>query len=338
MPYIARTNMTSLHDIEIRDGSTPPLWARERAQALAHKLATVNGWKSSAVIASHWAIVLGAGAAAVMSRNVFVYVAAMVVIAMQQQAFAVLVHDGAHHLLYRNRRVNDLVCDLFLAFPGGISTALYRFYHLQHHRNLNTPADPDGAFQNEGAFIFLPAAGRSFRRLSARTLAMLNVREMAHYIRRFMVLANLLRPLDAKPDLPLAVRVEYLVWLAAVVGVCLTFGVLRDAILLFVLPGIVWANVFSRLRGLAEHGEVEGDHELAAARTVTPNWFERAVLAPHGVSYHLEHHLYPFVPGRRLRTLHRALMDDPAYRDQCEVAPSYFAFVRSRLRRQATSS
>src|SRR5437763_12406945 len=37
------------------------------------------------------------------------------------------------------------------------------------------------------------------------------------------------------------------------------------------------------------------------------NWLGRALLFPHHVNYHLEHHLYPAVPHYRLPALHRLL-------------------------------
>ena len=52
-------------------------------------------------------------------------------------------HDAAHYLLVRERRLNDLMSNLSLSFPLLISTSCYRDHHMAHHRHLNTPSDPD---------------------------------------------------------------------------------------------------------------------------------------------------------------------------------------------------
>jgi fatty acid desaturase len=68
-----------------------------------------------------------------------------------------------------------------------------------------------------------------------------------------------------------------------------------------------------RLRAIAEHGAVSDlSSPLTAARCNRTagsffNWLGRALLFPHHVNYHLEHHLYPAVPHYRLPELHRLL-------------------------------
>ena len=42
------------------------------------------------------------------------------------------------------------------------------------------------------------------------------------------------------------------------------------------------------------------------------------------INYHLEHHLFPSVPGRNLGRLHRVLMEDPEYRSSAHITHSYF--------------
>jgi len=68
-----------------------------------------------------------------------------------------------------------------------------------------------------------------------------------------------------------------------------------------------------RLRAICEHGAVRDfSSPLTAARSNRAsggivNALGRALLFPHHVNYHLEHHLYPAVPHYRLPHLHRLL-------------------------------
>jgi fatty acid desaturase len=70
-----------------------------------------------------------------------------------------------------------------------------------------------------------------------------------------------------------------------------------------------------RLRAILEHGAVDDlSSPLTAARTNRTwgrplNLLARAVLFPHHVNYHLEHHLYPAVPHYHLPRLHRLLSE-----------------------------
>ena len=68
-----------------------------------------------------------------------------------------------------------------------------------------------------------------------------------------------------------------------------------------------------RLRAILEHGGVyDLSSPLTAARSNRSTgsvgaWIARALLFPHHVNYHLEHHLYPAVPHYNLPRLHQLL-------------------------------
>ena len=82
---------------------------------------------------------------------------------------------------------------------------------------------------------------------------------------------------------------------------------------LWLLPLLTVLQPILRLRAIAEHGAVTDlSSPLTAARCNRTfgslgNWFARALIFPHHVNYHLEHHLYPAVPHYHLPALHRLL-------------------------------
>lgn len=92
-------------------------------------------------------------------------------------------------------------------------------------------------------------------------------------------------------------------------------------LLLWALPLLTVLQPVLRLRAILEHGAVEDlGSPLTAARTNRTwggplNWLARAVLFPHHVNYHLEHHLYPAVPHYHLPRLHRLLQEKGALQD-----------------------
>ena len=52
-------------------------------------------------------------------------------------------HEAAHRLLFRNRRVNDWVGRWLLGFPAFTPIDLYRRGHMAHHRDEFGPDEPD---------------------------------------------------------------------------------------------------------------------------------------------------------------------------------------------------
>jgi fatty acid desaturase len=86
--------------------------------------------------------------------------------------------------------------------------------------------------------------------------------------------------------------------------------------------------VITRVRNIAEHAVVgEADDPLRNTRTTLANWLERAFVAPYFVNYHLEHHLFFYVPCYNLPKLHRILRDG-LHAPYLELAPSYAAVLR----------
>src|SRR3546814_7929215 len=88
-----------------------------------------------------WAIAIGAGAVAIHVDRIPVYLLAGFVIGSRIQCLAVMMHDACHGMLFSNRRLNDLIGDIFVAYPLGFSIDLYRANHMYHHRYTNTLRD-----------------------------------------------------------------------------------------------------------------------------------------------------------------------------------------------------
>jgi fatty acid desaturase len=66
---------------------------------------------------------------------------------------------------------------------------------------------------------------------------------------------------------------------------------------------------------------------LRNTRTTAASLVERLFVAPYWVNYHLEHHLFMFVPCWRLPQAHRALLA-AGLRERMEIQPGYLAVLR----------
>lgn len=96
--------------------------------------------------------------------DVPVFVVAIILVGAGQHQLSGLSHEAVHHILFRNRYLNDLLSDLFCMFPLFSSTHHYRLQHLAHHQFVNDPVrDPDvSQLQTSGHWLPFPMARRAF--------------------------------------------------------------------------------------------------------------------------------------------------------------------------------
>ena len=78
---------------------------------------------------------------------------------------------------------------------------------------------------------------------------------------------------------------------------------------LWLLPMMTWLPLVTRIRNIAEHALIAQNEPdpLRQARTTHATWWERALIAPYWVNYHLEHHLFTQIPCWTLPAAHALL-------------------------------
>lgn len=274
------------------------------------------------LVAHAWALIGASMALFAWWPNPFTFLLGVMVIGGRQLGLAILMHDTAHGLLFVNRRVNDWVGAWLCACPVFTSLALYRPYHLQHHRFTQQAEDPD-----LGLSAPFPISRASLGRKIVRDLT-----GQTAFQRRGEQLRRALGPVDA----PIATRLGNL-WCKekGSLGVNLVLFAGLAAIgywwlypVMWLLPLAIWYQLVSRIRNIAEHAVVpDNDDPLRNTRTTYANPLERLLLAPYWVNYHLEHHLFMFVPCWRLPQAHRALLG-AGVRSKMELQPNYRTVLR----------
>lgn len=300
---------------------------RAAVMPVVRRLSRVSNVRSVVLIAGQWAAIVAAMAGAVHFSTWWAYLLAALVIGSRQQALGILVHDAAHWLLFTNRTVNDLASDLFCAFPIGLSTTLYRKTHFDHHRYTSTAEDPDWVMQRADPDWHWPKTRREAWWLLVRSVLALNWPQSMRTAMTWSPAANLTRrPVDR--SFPWSARCLFVagtIVLYALIG----WGIYQSPrfaltlIALWVAPFLLIFNFLSRIRATAEHIATPAGHELNSTRTILAPWWERWLIAPLGINYHLEHHLFPSVPGSRLRELHAALMADDDFRARAHLTRGY---------------
>ncbi len=270
-----------------------------------------------------WATIAGSMALVVWWPNPATFLLAVMVIGGRQLGLAILMHDAAHGLLFARRDLNDRVGRWLCAWPVFTSLTLYRPYHLQHHRFTQQPDDPD-----LGLSAAFPVSRRSLRRKLIRDLT-----GQTAFLRRGEQLRRALGPVE----LGIAARLGNL-WRGeggpisanlALLGVLSLAGYWWLYPTLWLLPLATWYQLASRVRNIAEHAVVpDNDDPLRNTRTTHVGPLARLLLAPYWVNYHLEHHLFMFVPCWRLPAAHRVLRE-VAHGRPMELKTGYLSVLRA---------
>ena len=281
-------------------------------------------------IAFQWSVILAALGAALWSGQPVVYGLAMLVIASRQHALGIIMHDATHYRLFENRQLNDLVSDLFCAFPILMTTNRYRYYHLAHHRNVNTPEDPYWSFFRGLEDWRWPKSPGQAASVFVRDLLGLTARNEMKMILRWGVFVNHFSTRDEPPPLSRRERISFYLFAALVLaGLWASQGWLAFA-LLWYIPMVLINMPFIRLRTIAEHIGIPDRSGSDATRHVDGTWLERVFISPCNINFHVTHHLFSGVPLYNLPALHRRLLQEEEYRAYLSHKQSYLSLDRNR--------
>ncbi len=256
-------------------------------------------WRGLALVAHCWAVILLAGAAAVVWPITLPL--AIVIIGARQLGLAILLHDAAHGALHPDPKINDWVAEWLCG--GGL--ARYRAYHLQHHKYAQQAEDPD-----LGLSAPFPISRASLRRKVVRDLT-----GQTWFKQRFGPFAARLkarkRGENALPIIGAEIHRQrrWLIANGAAIAVFSLAGYWWVWFALWLVPRATWFQLVTRMRNIAEHALVAKDEPdpLRHARTTHASLIERALIAPYWVNYHCEHHMFMHVPCWRLTRVRRLL-------------------------------
>ncbi|MEL6253943.1 MAG: fatty acid desaturase family protein [Bacteroidota bacterium] len=277
----------------------------------------------------NWGIILTTAIFCSLYFHPLLYVLTITIIGARMHALAILMHDAAHFRFLKNRKHNDLLTNYLTMYFIFSSIEVYRKNHLKHHQHLNTEDEPDWFFKIGRRDFTYPKSRAEFILTVLAYFTMIRgFLDAIWFLKRFAP-ANTpgaKKKASLKSKLP---RIFFYVILATVLSI---FGLWKAYLLYWVIPYLSTFFMFQYVRSVSEHfGELERDHLLNSTRTVKTNLFERFFFAPHNVSYHLEHHLYPGVPYYNLPQLHDLLMEQEIYREKAHITNGYLGGLVNEL-------
>lgn len=246
--------------------------------------------------------------------NPVIYALAVIVIGSRINGLGGLMHDAAHYRAYENRNLNDFIGEI-IAIPTSASMAGYRNSHFAHHRELNSDNDPDWT-RNVGLEEFeFPTSPKNVIKHVMQYLSGLKVKT---------ALGGFHKNAETR-DIPAAVNRARMIFFAGLVAASIAFGFWKLLLLYWVVPLATVFLAIRYVRNVAEHYAVEHENVLNESRTVIAPFWELWLIAPWGLNYHLEHHLFPGVPCFRLAELHRILMTRDPFPQIAHVTHGYFS-------------
>ncbi len=273
------------------------------------------GW----LVISTWAMILALLLLAGRFPHPVTILLAWLVLPGRQLGLSVLMHEAGHNTLFANRRSNQWAGQWLCALPTLNDLNAYATGHLDHHRHAGTPEDPDllnyRAYPVEAKSLLRKMVRDLTGQTGAKLIAGIFKGGLAHFGGTSSDRGPLLiRQIAAQVSLAailIMLGVGWTWWLW--IGTLLTGYML-----------------VARLRQIAEHAAVPDANNPDPrwnTRTVDAPLWQRFLMAPHFVNYHLEHHLLPAVPCYRLPRF-RALLKDRGLLSQVPVFHGYGQVLR----------
>jgi len=260
-----------------------------------------RAWASVIV---NWALVFGSMAVVARWPNPLTVLVALFVIGGRQLGMSILMHEASHRTLFRNRALNDWAGNWLAAYPVWSDLAPYRPYHLKHHAKNWTKDDPDLDLVTPFPITRASLRRKIWRDLSGQT----GYKRFRATLRRDLSMSNAGKTNREGQSAVSALRG---VVLSNLILLALVTAAGHPALYLLWLGA--WMTTYSlalRIRAIAEHTMPrDAADPFQNARTTLARWWERLLLAPNYVNYHLEHHLLMTVPHYKLPVFHRMLRE-----------------------------
>jgi fatty acid desaturase len=270
------------------------------------ELAQLNRIKGHQVILRlglTWTAIIAALEAAILADSMWAWFPAFVAMGCIQNALILWTHEASHYGLTRNKRLNDLLGDVCVSGPAGVTVAHYRWQHVMHHRYLGDP-------EKEVDLM-------AWRCVRGGHLLGVLVQHLAGVYAVGVLARYRTRKDDPRygtlPPRSLASVVGFVGANSGLFLLCTLQGCWYLYFLLWLLPLLTLALAIGNLRTIVEHQPSSEvcDRGLvkipAVVRVVRYGLIGRFCLAPLGFAYHIEHHAFPGIPHHRLRTVRQLL-------------------------------
>lgn len=291
-------------------------------------LRTKSSLMGTLLVAHAWLVIFSLLFIYTLFPSFILYLVVITLIAGRQLGLAILMHEGAHGLIANNVRFNNYISQFFCAFPMAVDTYDYRHYHLKHHRHTQTEDDPDLVLSKP-----FPITKSSFIRKMLRDLTgITGIKQRYQSIQK--TFDNDTLKVDGKEISGFKSKATLRGIFLSQILIFISMSIVGNWWYYFafwIVPALTIFQFFYRIRNIAEHAVVPNDcDDFNNARTTNASFIERCFVAPYYVNYHLEHHLFMFVPCYKLKDAHNLLVAKK-YTNRMEIKKGYIPLLKSIL-------
>ena len=269
-----------------------------------------------------WSLIIGSAFLVVLYPSFLTYALAVIIIGSRQLGLLILMHDSAHGALFRSPRLNFWVGQLACAFPMFADVAIYREYHIRHHLHTQKPEDPDIGLTNDYPISKKSLLRKFIRDLTGQTAFHQRAQQLS------IAFGSSKMPYKKRAEQFRRSMGKQLICNAIIFLIASYLGYASLYFWLWIVPLMTWHQLVIRIRNIAEHAAVgSSEDRFRNTRTTVARFWERLLIAPYWVNYHLEHHLVMWVPCYRLLRLHQFLLQN-GFGTRMEIEYGYIKLLK----------
>ncbi len=292
-------------------------------ESILEKLSTRHTFSFSWRFLSHFLIIFIAIFSAYQIPHWTVYIIALMVIGAHQIGLGTIaLHEGAHNLILKNRKYNDLFSKLLSAIIFGpifIKFDINRQGHFLHHRLLNKKEDTDLLF-----FEYVYELPNWV--FTLMLLVFLSGIGFIYSVFKYVLTEGKASPISATSIL----LILAMICIGHYHGHPMAMLIFK----FWLIPLATWGSFINFVRIAAEHYPKDiyknrrWQPRAFLTRDTLLSTFDRVFVVTGNINLHLTHHLYPEVPFYHLAKLQKVLAQNKIYQQYAIITHGYHGFLK----------
>lgn len=239
----------------------------------------------------------------------------LIIIGSRQRALSNLIHDSSHWNLTRNKKLNDVITDIFAGFAMLSPIKTYRRSHLFHHKFLgDTNLDPDlrmhARYEYDDA---KPPYSKWYKNI-------------LHLIFNFNSWID--SNFGSLQEMNVKQKIAVIIWWLSFFGLISYIHSTVAAIYCIMLWQLARATSYHVIRTIAEfldHSGLEGGSISRSTRFIeSPNLILKILIHPHNDNCHALHHFDPAIPQYNLLSAQKIIERHLSHLSKIRKNKSYF--------------
>lgn len=265
-----------------------------------------------------WGVIIMVIVLAIHIDSIWMTLLAIPIIATRFNILGLLVHEQVHQLGLRGR-YGDILANVLVAYPIGITVEDYARVHLSHHKYYFTEDDPDFIRKSRLDWTFPMTAWQLVKLLLSDLSGIGFYRILKGKQLKNKAVHNRLHPTPQ--------------WLRPVfytiTAVLLTYFKAWPLFLIYwMLPLISFMPLIVRLGAICEHvyGQ-QGASIIESSPLIILNWWEKLILPNLNFTFHAYHHFFPGVAWCRLPKVHKIFKQENLVNEDA-IFHGYFSYLK----------